>query len=333
MRVLVTGGAGFIGGHVVEHLVSLGHEVVIADRFTYAAKARNLAPVLDRVALLYGDLSTGDLADRCAAVRPDWVVHMAAETHVDRAIEAPESFIVSNTVGTTRLLQALYREGCRYGMPAKILVYSTDEVYGSTPPGVAFDEHAPFKPSNAYSASKVGVEGITHAMWVTHRMPVVVVRPCNTYGPRQHPEKVIPKLAAQALRGEPMTVYNDGKGVRDWLYCTDHARAVVTLLERGEPGEAYNLAAGDEHCDMEIATRIAEFIYGKGINEDLVPHRVFQPGRPGHDRCYRMDGAKLRALGWSPEVPFKRGFHKTMSWCFLSQEAHWASDLVGGAHG
>lgn len=316
MRVLVTGGAGFIGSYVVQHLVAEGHTVGVADRFTYAGKARHVRRVLTDIDLLVGDLSTGDLAERCAAWAPEYVVHMAAETHVDRAITHPESFMVSNALGTTRLLQALTHKSAVH----KIVVYSTDEVYGPTPPGERFTEGAPFRPSNAYSASKVAVEGIAHAFWVTHGLPIVVLRPCNTYGPRQHPEKVIPKFVGQALRDEPLTLYNDGGGARDWLYATDHAVATQCLLAHGVPGEAYNLAAAQEYSDLEIAERVLLRV-GKG-------EIMYTPGRPGHDRRYAMDGSKLRALGWMPFIPFSVGFTETVTWCMHSQETFWQDDVV-----
>jgi dTDP-glucose 4,6-dehydratase len=319
VKILITGGAGFIGSHVTRHLVAGGHEVIVADRFTYSGKARNLGPVLKDIQLLIGDLATGDLAERCAEVQPDWVVHLAAETHVDHAIAHPERFMVSNVVGTTRLLQALYAQEGPY--PGKIVVYSTDEVFGPTPAGVLFDEHAPLKPSNAYSASKVGVEGIATAFHVTHGLPCIVVRPCNTYGPGQHPEKAIPRFVGQVLRGEPLTLYNDGQGSRDWLYVTDHARAIETLLRFGVPGEAYNLAAGEEHTDAEVAHRIREIL---GADAHPITSR---PGRPGHDRRYAMDGRKLRALGWQPLRPFAEAFRETVLWNARHHE-WWSHDLV-----
>jgi dTDP-glucose 4,6-dehydratase len=326
MKILVTGGAGFIGSHVVRHCVEAGHEVLVADRFTYAGKARNLGPVLKDIRLLIGDLATGDLAARCAEEHPEWVVHLAAETHVDHAIAHPERFIRSNVVGTTRLLQALYGQEGPYAR--KVIVYSTDEVYGPTPAGTLFDEQAPFKPSNAYSASKVGVEGLAHSFWVTHGLPIVVVRPCNTYGPGQHAEKAIPRFVGQLVRGESLTLYNDGQGSRDWLHVTDHARAIETLLRHGVPGEAYNLAAGEEHTDTDIALRSAEILSGQpvGIDPSLLPV-TYRPGRPGHDRRYAMDGAKLRALGWQPERAFPEAFAETVRWHAAHQD-FWSSDLV-----
>ena len=346
MRVLITGGAGFIGSHMTEYFVSQGHDVCVADRFTYAGKGRNLQAVLDRIHLLIGDLSTGDLPERCAAWRPDWVVHMAAETHVDRAIEAPEQFIISNVLGTTRLLQALWTHHVRNDpwyrgqafeterpsgfSPQKIIVYSTDEVFGSTPPGRAFDEQTPFCPSNAYSASKVGVEGVARSFYVTHQMPIVVVRPCNTYGPRQNPEKVIPKFVQQMLHDEPVTVYNDGRGARDWLHAYDHARAIECLLQHGEPGESYNLGAGEEHTDLEIATYIFLELQALGhlpSEQKLADIIKLTPGRPGHDKRYMMDNTKLCALGWKPIVDFQGGFADTVSWNITNWD-WWRHDTV-----
>ena len=336
MRILVTGGLGFIGSHVVRHFVNQGHEVIIADILSYAGKVRHIEDVLMHVKLLIGDLAMGDLAERCAEQHPDYVIHMAANTHVDRAIRDPESFMYSNILGTTRLLQALYKEHeCLLaddmwgtGFPRKIIVYSTDEVFGSTPAGVCFNESAPFRPSNAYSASKMGVEGIASSFFVTHAMPIVVVRPCNTYGVGQHPEKVIPKFVGQLLRGECLTVYNDGRGVRDWLHVEDHARAIEALCIHGVAGESYNLAAGEEHSDLGIALHIVEIVTGmpQGGPASTMPI-VYEPGRPGHDKRYAMDGSKLRALGWSPQVEFAQGFAETVRWN-MEHADYWEHDLV-----
>ncbi|MGI9298584.1 MAG: dTDP-glucose 4,6-dehydratase [Gammaproteobacteria bacterium] len=333
MRVLVTGGAGFIGSYVTKHMVAQGHEVCVADRFTYAGKGRNLADVLDKVHILIGDLSTGDLAARCAAWNPDWVVHMAAETHVDRAVSAPDQFIVSNVLGTTRLLQAIYQSWWDHsgGMPKKILVYSTDEVFGSTPYGEKFDEYTPFNPSNAYSASKVGVEAVANSFYVTHDMPIVIVRPCNTYGPGQHPEKVIPKFVGQMLRGESVTVYNDGQGARDWLHVSDHARAVECLLQRGKPGESYNLGADEEHTDQRIFMQIEYELQRDGRLIKSCDY-ILTPGRPGHDKRYMMDNSKLQGLDWRPMMSFDEGFQETVLWTANHQDWH-EHDLVEMAHG
>ncbi len=326
MRVLVTGGAGFIGAHVTEALVAQGHTVCVATRNTYAGKLCNLQAVLPSIALLLGDLAEPYFAEQCADWAPDWVVHMAAETHVDHAIADPLRFIRANVVGTTTLLQAVCTAPVR---PSRILIYSTDEVFGPTPPGVLFDEQAPFKPSNAYSASKVGVEAVTQAFWTTHRLPVLLVRPCNTFGPRQHPEKVIPKFVRQMLRGESVTVYNDGHGARDWLHVADHARAVLCLLAHGTLGQGYNLAAGEEHTDTDIAAQIWHVLLTLRPLEGWMPapDLTYVPGRPGHDRRYAMDGTKLRALGWRPQVPFADGLRETVLWNIIHHD-WWETDVM-----
>ena len=322
-RVLITGGAGFIGSHMTEHMLAQGHRVAVADRFTYAGKGRNLQAVLPQIELLIGDLAAGDLPGRCAAWEPDWVIHMAAETHVDRAISDPDLFMHSNVLGTTRLLQALHMQATV--RPSRIVVYSTDEVFGSTRPGVAYAETQPFNPSNAYAASKVAVEAVANSFYRTHEMPISIVRPCNTYGPRQHPEKAIPRFVAQALAREPMTLYNDGFGSRDWLHTSDHCRAVETVLERGEPGQAYNMAAGESHTDLEIASGVAAIV-GEFTREIIMTPRLVR-GRPGHDKHYLMTSERLRALGWKPIADFKAYFADTVRWNMENQD-WWQHDGV-----
>lgn len=303
MKILVTGGLGFIGSHVVEHLVRGGHEVHVADRLSYAGKVRNLAQVLRDVRIWMGDLKNEDFCERLAAHGFGAVVHMAGNTHVDRSISHPLEFTLDNVLGTNTLLDALQR----HGHDGRVLVYSTDEVFGPTPAGERFDETAPLRPSNAYSASKVGVEGLATAYWVTHGLSTIIVRPCNTYGPRQHPEKVIPRFVRQALAGAPLTIHRDGSGARDWLHASDHARAVEAILHEGLPGSSYNMAAGDEHTDLEIAEGVCR-VLGKDIRVESVNVR------PGHDKRYWMDGARIRQLGWRPLVPFSSGFRDTVLW-------------------
>lgn len=328
MKVLITGGAGFIGSHVVKHFIDLGHEICVATRNTYAAKHRGLADVLPTITLLHGDLAEPYFANQCAQWHPDWIIHMAAETHVDRSIADPACFVRSNVLGTTNLLHALWEDGHAALKVKKIVVYSTDEVFGSTPLGLCFDEQTPYNPSNAYAASKVAIEAMAHSFVVTHDMPILVVRPCNTYGPGQHPEKVIPKFVRQMLRGEPVTIYNDGKGARDWLHVQDHARAIQFLIEDGKPGESYNLAAGDEHTDQDIAYRIYLTLVECGLrSEGALKDWRYVPGRPGHDRRYWMDASKLRALGWQPEIPFTKGFRDTVLWNAQHQD-WWETDEV-----
>jgi dTDP-glucose 4,6-dehydratase len=324
----VTGSAGFVYSHVARYFVQQDWDVTIADHFDWQGKARNIRDLIPHVKLLIGDLATGTLAPRCAEVRPDYVIHAASFTHVDDSITDPERFMLNNTIGTTRLLQALWHEYQETGhLPRKIIIISTDEVYGSTPPGIFFDEQAPYNPSNAYAASKVGVEAITRAFYLTHQVPLVVVRPCNTYSTGQFPSKVIPKFVRQMLRGEPVTLYNDGQGSRDWLHALDHARAIHTLLDKGLPGETYNLGAGEEHTDEDICRRIQGILTHAGYTIARQAKITLTPGRPGHDRRYAMNSEKLRRLGWAPETVFENGLIHTVLWNAKNQD-YWTSDAV-----
>lgn len=318
MRLLITGGAGFIGSHLVDHFVDAGHDVHMVDRFSYAGKAKNIARHIFKSKLWIGNLCDAEFCAKLAAYQFDAVVHTAANTHVDRSISDPVQFTLDNVLGTNQLLHAL-----QGGLtPYRIILYSTDEVYGSTPTGRRFDEQTPFSPSNAYSASKVGVEGLARAYWTTHRLPVMVVRPCNTYGRRQHPEKAIPRFVGQAVRGEAITVHNDGGGSRDWLHTSDHAAAIECLIEKGVAGEAYNLAAGDEHTDIDVAQYVLEITGSKS-------KIIHVQGRPGHDRRYWMNGGKLRSLGWQPKMPFTEGFADAVEWTMRNQD-WWQHDYVEG---
>jgi dTDP-glucose 4,6-dehydratase len=279
--------------------------------------------VISEVRLWVGALQNGDFSERLAAHGFDAIVHMAGNTHVDRSISNPLEFTHDNVLGTNTLLDALRR----HGHEGRVLIYSTDEVFGPTPDGERFTEDAALRPSNAYSASKVGVEGLARAFYVTHGMQTIVVRPCNTYGPRQHPEKVIPRFVRQVLRGEPLTIHRDGMGARDWLHASDHARAVEAILHEGMPGSSYNMAAGDEHTDLEIAEGVCRV-----LNKPMLVRSV--EVRPGHDKRYWMDNTRLRGLGWQPLIPFASGFRDTVLWNAEHQDwwdADWVkpADLVG----
>jgi dTDP-glucose 4,6-dehydratase len=325
MRVLVTGGAGFIASEIARQYVAAGDTVAIADKFSYAGKGRNISDILPQVDLLIGNLATGDLAQRCADWGPEIVIHAAGDTHVDKAIEDPFRFQINNVLGTCSLLEALRQ---MHRPPRAIVVYSTDEVFGPTPQGEAFGEDSKHIPSNAYSASKCGVEGLATAFYVTHGLPTIIVRPCNTYGPRQHPEKVIPKFVGQILSGRAVTLYNDGRGARDWLHVVDHGRAVRLVAAKGEPGTSYNLAANEEHSDSDILARIEASLREAGhIHRNTVVPIEATPGRAGHDRRYMMDGSRIRALGWRPEVNFMKGFSATVLWN-AENRTYWDSDVV-----
>ena len=317
-KVLITGGAGFISSHVAGYLGKQGFEVHVADRLSYAGKIRNVAGNCPDAKLWMGDLKSSEFCDKLAAIGFDAVIHAAGNTHVDHSIKDPISFTLDNVLATNQLLHAFEKT------PTRFVIYSTDEVYGSTPAGCIFDESTSFNPSNAYAASKVGIEGLARAYFVTFGMGIVVVRSCNTYGRGQHPEKAIPRFTRQCLKGEPITVHNDGSGSRDWLHTHDHARAIRLLMEQGQPGQAYNLARGEEHTDLEVATRIAELCHTK-------PNILFVPGRPGHDRRYWMDGTKIRTMGWAPEVPFDWGLRDAVEWTIDNQD-WWEHDYVVAAN-
>jgi dTDP-glucose 4,6-dehydratase len=293
-----------------------GYTVHILDRFSYAGKLRNLAPILRGVQLWVGDLKEWDVCKKVAAAGFDYLVHMASNTHVDHSIRNPHQFVLDNVVGTDQLLHAFSLQGSR----PRTLVYSTDEVFGSTPAGERFSESAPLNPSNPYSASKCAIEALCHSYKKTFDYAPMIVRPCNTYGPRQHPEKAIPRFVQQALTGKPLTVHNDGSGARDWLHTDDHARAVDLLLQKGNPGESYNLAAGEEHTDLEIATLVQQILNMEtGIKHVSI--------RPGHDKRYWMNPAKLNSLGWTPKMPFEVGFHNTVIWN-RDNPGHWDADDI-----
>lgn len=325
MRILITGGFGFIGSHLVRHFVALGHEVTAADRFNYATKARRLGDCLPKIRVLIGDLAQGDLPYRCVEVAPDLVIHTAAETHVDRSIMDPTTFLVNNPLGTSRLLDAFAKGTAIPRQPfPRFVIYSTDEVYGpSKEPSDFKIESDPFRPSNAYSASKVAVEAVCHAFRVTHALPIIIVRPCNVYGVGQHPEKAVPKWTRQMLRGEPVTIYNDGRGFRDWMHTHDHCRAIEAIVDQWELAHEYgvlNLPRRDFRTDQQVADAVAA-----ALGMAYEPHRV--PGRPGHDHGYAMFGDRLGRLGWEPLVEFDYGLHHAVRHA-KAEADFWEHDLV-----
>jgi dTDP-glucose 4,6-dehydratase len=323
MRILITGGAGFIGSALVRYYMSSGlHDVTVATSRSYAANMRNLETVDPHLHI--GDLTFCEFAERLARIAPDIVLHLAAETHVDRAIIEPAMIVYNNMVSTTNLLQAFTHPEARANLQ-KIILYSTDEVFGPTPAGMKFDESQPFAPSNAYSASKVGCEAIGNAFRVTHGLPIIVVRPCNTYGPAQHPEKFIPRILESIRNNAPITIYNDGEGSRDWLYIDDHVRAIEAIVQRGTIGASYNLAAREECTDNEIVRSIL-----KELQRPHYPTR-YVPGRPGHDKRYAMTSGPLDRLRWYPAVRLPEGLRKTVQWHLANPD--WWESVEVAMHG
>ncbi|MBY3117800.1 dTDP-glucose 4,6-dehydratase [Rhizobium laguerreae] len=332
MRILVTGGAGFIGSALVRHLVSeIGAEVLNVDALTYAGNLASLKSV--ESAPNYQFLQA-DICDRArmqeafASFRPDIVMHLAAESHVDRSISGADDFIQTNIVGTFSLLDAArhYWDGldARRKSAFRFLHVSTDEVYGSLGDEGLFEETTPYDPSSPYSASKAASDHLAIAWHRTYGLPLVVSNCSNNYGPFHFPEKLIPLMILNALEGKPLPVYGNGANVRDWLYVEDHARALFTIVSRGRPGEKYNVGGRNERRNIDVVHRICAIL--DGVYSDKGPHARLITNvtdRPGHDARYAIDASKLESeLGWKAQETFETGIEKTVHW-YLENEWWW----------
>jgi dTDP-glucose 4,6-dehydratase len=312
-HLLVTGGAGFIGSELVRQVLARRDEtrITVLDKLTYAGNRANLANVeADPEQAARFRFVEGDIADP-ETVGPlvreaDAVVNVAAETHVDRSILDPEAFLRTGVIGVHVLLEAV-RRATQEDQRVRFLQVSTDEVYGDIPGGRSRESDA-LAPRSPYAAAKASGEHLVRAYHVTFGLDTVITRGSNTYGPHQHPEKLIPLFTTNALAGEPLPMYGDGMQVRDWLHVSDHASAIDFVLHHGESGEAYNVAGGTELANREVIGRLLE---AAGRDWSLV--RTV-PDRPGHDRRYAMDGSKLATLGWRPATPFERGLPDTVAW-------------------
>ena len=313
MKILVTGGAGFIGSNFVRHVLAAHADdsVVNLDKLTYAGNPANLHDVESdpRYRFVKGDICDGALVRELMA-GVDAVVHFAAETHVDRSNLGADDFLRTNVIGTHTLLEA-----ARERKLPRFLLIGTDEVYGSITRGAA-REIDPLNPSNPYSASKAASDLLGRAFFTTHKLPVVITRSSNNFGPYQYPEKVIPLFISNALEDRPLPLYGDGKNVRDWLYVLDNCAAVDLVLRRGKDGEIYNVGGGTE-VENVVLTRQILRILGK-------PESLITPvaDRPGHDRRYALDASKLAALGWKPARPFGAALEATVAW-YRDNEAWW----------
>jgi len=314
VEVLVTGGAGFIGSNFVRYALDAHADwrVTTLDKLTYAGRRENLHDVMTHAhhAFVHGDIIdaavSGPLVERA-----NIVVHFAAETHVDRSILAAGEFIRTDVEGTFTLLEAARRAPHL----ERFIQISTDEVYGSVPSGASIETDE-LRPRNPYSASKAGADRLAYSYWATYGVPVVVTRASNNYGPYQFPEKVIPLFVSNAIDNIPVPLYGDGRNVRDWLHVLDHCRAIDLLIAHGAAGEVYNIGGGNEVMNVDLTHRILE-VLGK-------PRSLISPvpDRPGHDRRYCLDTAKLRALGWAPHVPFDDGLRETVAW-YQANEWWW----------
>jgi len=337
--LLVTGGAGFIGSNfVLSTLAATGEAIVTLDKLTYAGNLENLAPAAGdaRHGFVKGDICDRATVRRLLAEhRPRAIVHFAAESHVDRSIDGPAQFIQTNIVGSFGLLEEAraYWQGLAGAERERFrfLHVSTDEVYGSLGPGdPAFRETDAYAPNSPYSASKAASDHLVRAYHHTYGLPVLTTNCSNNYGPRQHPEKLIPLMIANAIAGKPLPVYGDGLNVRDWLYVDDHCAAVRAVLERGRPGETYNIGGGAEKTNLEVVGVLCGLLEqarprAGGKYRDLV---AFVKDRPGHDRRYAIDAGKIgRELGWRASESFESGMRKTVAWYLesMKERAHAAS--------
>lgn len=345
MRILLTGGYGFIGSNLVRHLLGpagmgVSH-LVNLDKMTYAANPENLADLVDdpRHVPIQGDIGDEGLVTRLFVEHDfDAVIHLAAESHVDRSIDAPEAFVMTNVVGTYRLLEAArshYRRRSEEGKDFRFLHVSTDEVYGSlSPADPAFSETTAYAPNSPYSASKAASDHLVRAYFHTYGLPVVTTNCSNNYGPRQFPEKLIPLMISKIRRGEALPVYGDGLQVRDWLYVEDHCRALARVLSEGRPGEVYNIGGRNELANLSVVKTLIALVNERlpaterREASDLIRHVT---DRPGHDRRYAIDSSKIeQELDWHPLEDPESGFRKTVAWYFENEG--WIDRILSGSY-
>lgn len=343
MKLLVTGGAGFIGSAVIRHLIRhTGHEVVNLDKLTYAGNLESLAETVrsERYRFEQADICDRAEMDRILAQhQPDAIMHLAAESHVDRSIDGPAEFIQANIVGTYTLLEATrhYWQALAGEKKANFRFHhiSTDEVFGDLEESDEhlFTETTPYNPSSPYSASKASSDHLVRAWMRTYGLPTLITNCSNNYGPYHFPEKLIPLVILNALDGKPLPIYGQGDQIRDWLYVEDHARALVEVVTRGQPGETYNIGGHNEKTNLQVVQTLCDLL------EELAP----QPGRnyrglithvadrPGHDHRYAIDAGKIeRELGWTPAETFETGLRKTVTWYLNNQE--WCKRVQDGSY-
>ena len=340
MKILLTGGAGFIGSNLVRLLVTQhGHEVLNVDALTYAGNRHSLVDLENHPRHRFSHANICDVTAMqklFAEFAPDWVMHLAAESHVDRSIDGPGAFIQTNITGTYTLLQAARAHYEKLTGPARdrfrFLHVSTDEVYGSLGADGLFTEETPYDPHSPYSASKAASDHLARAWADTYKLPVLVTNCSNNYGPYQFPEKLIPVVILKALRSDPIPVYGQGHNVRDWLYVGDHAEALHTVIASGRVGQTYNIGGNNERKNIDLVRLLC------GLLDELRPRAdglsysrqiTFVTDRPGHDLRYAIDATKIKTeLGWTPKQDHTSGFRKTVAW-YLENETWWRTILDG----
>lgn len=342
MKVIVTGGAGFIGSALCRHLIAeRGWEVVNVDCLTYAASLRSLDPIANRSGYRFFEADICDRAAMDAIIAesvPDAIVHLAAESHVDRSIDGPARFIETNVVGTYTLLDAARSYWRKLPEPRRsafrFLQVSTDEVFGSAAPDVLFNEGTPYAPSSPYSASKAAADHLARAWHTTYGLPTLITNCSNNYGPYQFPEKLIPLVLINALEGKPLPVYGDGFNERDWLFVDDHVKALALALERGRVGETYTIGGRALRTNIEVVEKVCAAL--DRLRPAARPRReliAFVADRPGHDRRYAINPTKIgRELGWRAHETFESGIEHTVRW-YLDNESWWRplrDEVYGG---
>lgn len=333
MKILVTGGAGFIGSAVVRQAVDAGHEVVNLDALTYAACLANVASVSEHASYTFTQVDICDGVAVQAAFdtyAPDVVMHLAAESHVDRSIDGPGAFIETNVTGTYNMLQAARNYWEAQGRPDTFRFHhiSTDEVYGTLGNTGLFTEDTPYAPNSPYSASKAASDHLVRAWHETYGLPVVLSNCSNNYGPYHFPEKLIPVVILKALAGDPIPVYGKGENIRDWLYVEDHADALLTVLQKGALGRSYNIGGENEVRNIDLVHMICTALDRLKLGAASYAEQItFVQDRPGHDLRYAIDPTRIRTeLGWRPSVTLEQGLEKTVQW-YLDNEDWWQALL------
>ena len=325
-RILITGGAGFIGSNFVHYWCNnyTNDRIVVLDALTYAGNRQNLAAIENNPNLKFvqGDICDRALVDKLLETEEiDTVAHFAAESHVDRSILGPGTFVQTNVVGTFTLLEAFRQRWLNKNQPSgvRFLHVSTDEVYGSLEADdPAFTETTPYSPNSPYSASKAGSDHLARAYFHTYGMPTIITNCSNNYGPYHFPEKLIPLMCINILLGKPLPVYGDGQNIRDWLYVEDHCRALDVVIHQGKPGETYNVGGNNEVKNIDLVKQICQLMNELAPNLPVSPAEsliTFVKDRPGHDRRYAIDASKIkRELGWSPQETIEGGLRNTVKW-------------------
>lgn len=342
MKILVTGGAGFIGSNLIQMLIEDSeHFVLNLDALTYAGNVHSLHDIADNPRYTFAQVDICDATAVTAAFhdfQPDWVMHLAAESHVDRSIDDPGAFIQTNVIGTFQMLQAAraHYEGLRGDAKSnfRFLHVSTDEVYGSLGAEGLFSESTPYDPHSPYSASKAASDHLARAWGDTYGLPVLVTNCSNNYGPYQFPEKLIPVVILKALKGDPIPVYGKGENIRDWLYVGDHAHALYTVIRKGAIGETYNIGGRNERTNLDLVRLLCGLLDefqprtdGRSYAEQI----TFVTDRPGHDLRYAIDASKIQnELGWMPKQDHESGFRRTVQWYL--DHTDWTDNILSGEY-